>query len=211
MGSKFGVGTWRSHGTWEPDVHVIVKQKGVDSPAHEAKSEKIGSKTRVLHRNLLLPCNYLPTDNSQQTRKRLTTVIPRQTRQQPPKPVVHHDNEVSSDQEFSEVVILPQSPPVNPPVPSEHPQPPVVEELLNTPSTEAIASEDPANTDVAGNIVTESPIQLEGPIEEQPNAIHANPNTTEIYNLRPQRNRHQPNRLTYYNPGDPVGVFPIST
>ena len=122
---------------WEPDVYVIVKRKGVDSPVYEVKSENIGSKIRLLHRNLLLPCNYLPTDNSEQTRKRPTAVIPLETWQQPPKLVVHRDDEVSSEEEFSKVVILPQSPPVN--LPSEHPQPPVVEELLDTQSTEAIA------------------------------------------------------------------------
>ena len=48
---------------WESDIHVVVRRKGPDSPVYEVKAETNGTKIRVLHRNLLLPCNYLPVED----------------------------------------------------------------------------------------------------------------------------------------------------
>ena len=47
---------------WENEIHVVVRRKGPDSPVYEVKAETNGTKIRVLHRNLLLPCNYLPVE-----------------------------------------------------------------------------------------------------------------------------------------------------
>jgi hypothetical protein len=44
-------------------VHVVIKRKGSDSPVYEVQSESNGGKTGVLHRNLLLPCDYLPAED----------------------------------------------------------------------------------------------------------------------------------------------------
>ena len=46
----------------ENDIHVVVRRKGPDSHVYEVKAETNGTKIRVLHRNLLLPCNYLPVE-----------------------------------------------------------------------------------------------------------------------------------------------------
>ena len=50
----------RSH--WEDQIHVVINRKGEDSPVYEVKPETGPGGTRILHRNLLLPCNYLPVD-----------------------------------------------------------------------------------------------------------------------------------------------------
>ena len=59
-----GPGKLRSH--WEDTVHCIVRQRGTDSPVYEVKPETDTGPTRVLHRNLLLPCDSLPLESDVQ-------------------------------------------------------------------------------------------------------------------------------------------------
>ena len=49
---------------WENEVHVVVEQRGNIIPVYEVRPESGAKKSRVLHRNLLLPCTYLPVDES---------------------------------------------------------------------------------------------------------------------------------------------------
>lgn len=51
-----GPGKLRAY--WEDDVHVVVKQRG-EGPVYEVKPEATQGKTRTLHRNILLPCDFL--------------------------------------------------------------------------------------------------------------------------------------------------------
>ena len=37
-------------------------QKRKDMPVYEVKQESRGGRSRILHRNLLLPCSYLPVE-----------------------------------------------------------------------------------------------------------------------------------------------------
>ncbi|MGH0190246.1 UNVERIFIED_CONTAM: hypothetical protein FKN15_043544 [Acipenser sinensis] len=61
---KGGPGKIRSY--WEDRVYVVVRRKGKDSPVFEVKPEKGGGRTKVLHRNLLLPCDHLPIEQGPQ-------------------------------------------------------------------------------------------------------------------------------------------------
>ena len=45
---------------WENKIYVIKNRKGPDSPVYEIKPENEPGRSRTLHRNLLLPCPYLP-------------------------------------------------------------------------------------------------------------------------------------------------------
>lgn len=48
----------RNH--WEDSIHVVVKQVGKDVPIYELRLEHGKGSLRVMHRNLLLPCDHLP-------------------------------------------------------------------------------------------------------------------------------------------------------
>lgn len=55
---------------WEQKVHVVVKRKHPDSPVYEVQPEDGQGRTRVLHRNLLLPCDFLPVETQNLEKKR---------------------------------------------------------------------------------------------------------------------------------------------
>ena len=46
---------------WGNEVHIVTAKKG-DNPVYEVVPEGTKRKPRVLHRNSLLPCPYLPLD-----------------------------------------------------------------------------------------------------------------------------------------------------
>uniref|UniRef100_A0A3B3Q8H6 Gypsy retrotransposon integrase-like protein 1 n=1 Tax=Paramormyrops kingsleyae TaxID=1676925 RepID=A0A3B3Q8H6_9TELE len=55
-----GTGKLRNH--WEDVVHTVVRQMGGEGPIYEVKPEWGKGRSRVLHRNLLMPCDYLPLE-----------------------------------------------------------------------------------------------------------------------------------------------------
>ena len=67
-----GPGKIRSY--WEEKVHEVVAINQ-DSPVYSVKVEDGTGKVRVLHRNLLLPCDYLPLEKPPQpvTSKKVIT------------------------------------------------------------------------------------------------------------------------------------------
>lgn len=60
MTPRGGPGKLRNH--WEDIVHVVVRQVNENVPVYELKPEKGQRRSRVLHRNLLLPCDSLPLE-----------------------------------------------------------------------------------------------------------------------------------------------------
>lgn len=61
LSERGGTGKLRSY--WEDAVHTVKSQRG-DLPVYEVVRENSDGKVRVLHRNLLLPCSYLPVDET---------------------------------------------------------------------------------------------------------------------------------------------------
>jgi len=46
---------------WEDEVHVVIRQAMEDVSIYKVKPEQGKGRSRVLHRNLLLLCDYLPS------------------------------------------------------------------------------------------------------------------------------------------------------
>ncbi|KAK7909418.1 hypothetical protein WMY93_014102 [Mugilogobius chulae] len=65
---------------WEQDVYVVVKQAG-DMPVYVVKPERQDGPTRTLHRDLLLPCGFLPAVDQELSTEASPVSKPR-TRQQ---------------------------------------------------------------------------------------------------------------------------------
>ena len=63
LSKRGGQGKLRSY--WEKDIHVVVRRKSTETPVYEVKPEGTDTKRRTLHRNLLLPCDFLPMDSQQ--------------------------------------------------------------------------------------------------------------------------------------------------
>ena len=204
LSERGGPGKLRSF--WEDDIHVVVKRKSPESPVYEIKPERgEGRKNRVLHRNLLLPCEYLPSDTDKPTPKGPPRTIPQ--RRQPPKPNVAHTDGASSDDEDAEAVVIPLGLPKRAP-PST--QPTLLVQPNTTPAEETVPIQpEPHNTI---NPVNDPVDETINPVVEENNAslVQDIPNIPPHENPRPQRTRRPPDRLTYYNPGAPLGVFPIS-
>ena len=69
MRERGGPGKLRSH--WEHKVYKVIKRMGEDSPVYQVTSESAPNYTpRVLHRNLMLPCDDLPLEQSKPEQKR---------------------------------------------------------------------------------------------------------------------------------------------
>ncbi|KAL2089169.1 hypothetical protein ACEWY4_016068 [Coilia grayii] len=88
-----GPGKFRSF--WEEKVHVVVKRKHPESPVYEVKPEDGQGRTRVLHRNLLLPCDFLPVETKQPGKRSGQ----KENKDKRTKVTQHTDSEPSSDYE----------------------------------------------------------------------------------------------------------------
>ena len=59
LSDRGGPGKLRPY--WEQEIYVVT-QKRKDMLVYEVRPENRGGRSRVLHRNLLLPCSYLPVE-----------------------------------------------------------------------------------------------------------------------------------------------------
>ena len=60
-----GGGPRKMRSYWKDQVYVIVGRKIADSPVYEVRPENGSGRARILHRNLILPCDSLPVAEPQ--------------------------------------------------------------------------------------------------------------------------------------------------
>lgn len=96
LSERGGPGKLRSF--WENDIHVVVQRKGPESSVYEVRPEVAGKKNRVLHRNLLLPCDLLPAED-QQANAGPPQRPRKKRRQRSTVPTVANGYETSTDEE----------------------------------------------------------------------------------------------------------------
>ena len=104
LSERGGPGKIRAY--WEDVIHKVVRRVGEDSPVYEVQPEKGQGKTRVLHRTMLMPCDYLgleeaTIDEKSQNKNKLKHSI----RQNDVKDDTVHsfDSDDDSDDEFPTV------------------------------------------------------------------------------------------------------------
>ena len=95
-----GPGKIRAH--WEDIVHTVVGQADKNLPVYEAAPETGQGRTRTLHRNLLLPCSFLPLicDNTANTEPKRGRVSSKQSNHKTSRKV--HGNHADSTGEVNE-------------------------------------------------------------------------------------------------------------
>ena len=111
---------------WEDKVYIVVKQKSPNIPVYEVQPENGKGKPKVIHRNLLLPCDLLESSEEaprdSRARPSIPTRRPRAWRREP-------SPEMSSDDDYDEEieVILDHSK-----MHTTDTHPPVVEQPMTT-------------------------------------------------------------------------------
>ena len=113
LSERGGPGKFRPH--WEDRIHVVVQRKGEDSPVYEVKPELGTGSTGQLHRNLLLPCNYLPVDIPNDTTTAQWKVKKNSQREKDKKKspqrseLENSSSDDGSDDEFVAISVIPQT------------------------------------------------------------------------------------------------------
>ena len=95
-----GPGKLRSF--WEDEVYVIRGRKGEDSPVFEVQPESGKGRTRVLHRNLLLPCDFLPVTENLKPQQSTEQVRTRDTKRNRKRLQTQHAQQTDTDEESDE-------------------------------------------------------------------------------------------------------------
>ncbi|KAK0153417.1 hypothetical protein N1851_004926 [Merluccius polli] len=204
-----GPGKLRSF--WEEKVHVVVKRKHHESPVYEVQPEDGQGRTRVLHRNLLLPCDFLPVETHTPEKKRGKRGCKDKKRTQTPR---HTEPESSSDSEEDDwrciagwpkegsleqhrTSLRPEASEFQPHQPTEAPAPEEDDGMAGPP--EALwplgADEEPAVTDLEDDETA-----TVDPEEEEAVSPPSSPPARQY----PSRFRHAPRTLTYNTLGQPT-------
>ena len=205
LSERGGPGKLRSH--WQDRIHVVISRKGEDCSVYEVKPETGSGGIRILHRNLLLPCNHLPVDVASKTphRQMSRKEIRRETNRAPTTLV-----EESSDDE-SEHYELNFEPERQPELQTDHSAASVSEDIAWESATVSDRGEGEAGCSADEEQEHHPPVEETAPLPatSENEAGPSTPGNTSqeaasIAESRPQRDRRPPAVLTYDTLGNPV-------
>ena len=184
---------------WEQDIYIVVTRMGPESPVYKVRTESAKGRERVLHHNLLLPCNNLPIEQPYAVRR----ARPKRTATCKPliQPRTHfsyaaHDTH-EQDESEDEISFDPDQ----------------LESFQNHHATVTmeeniplVSSEDD-NVDTASGMPADTENEHSSPSPPSPTADCPSSPTSP----QPQRSRRMPTRFRYYAPGDPIYCQSVST
>ena len=153
---------------------------------------------RVLHRNLLLPCNYLPIEQPPVVRRANPERIAVRKPLVKPRSHTHEqhesEDEISIDPDHLESF--------------QYHHATVISETLEE-NIPLVSSED-GNVDTASCVPADTENENFTPSPPSPTVHCASNPPLPATSPRPQRSRRMPTRLTYYAPGNPVYCQSVS-
>lgn len=103
---------------WENQVYVVTGRKHPSSPVYEVKPEKGAGRNRVLHRNMLLPCDFLPveeldheTKETHKQKEKTQSRVARKSRDryQPDTMTGHDENSSEDEDEWRTITRAPEN------------------------------------------------------------------------------------------------------
>lgn len=194
MTPRGGTGKLRNH--WEDTIHVVVRQVGENIPVYELRPEHGKGKSRVMHRNLLLPCDHLPLEADLHPRvkpKRKTAL----------RDKVQTDSDVEEDEDEDDYYPSPPQPPTKQPQSGAS----VVVDNATEPQPNRSAPEPPGveesddDNQRSEDVPDMGPSDTEDEVSPCP-VVDIQENRMETWSERPQRQRRPPKTFTY----DKIGI-----
>ena len=205
---------------WEKDIHIVVRRMNPSSPVYEVKRETGDSATRILHRDLLLPCNDLPVDDTppQHASRPIRKSKRRRTRLSTHENSRPTDENSENSSEEEEIVLVPNQLPSTEAEIDIESNTPIIHAENDVPSNEnaePFENEQPEERIEANPTENHesAPLTPPPPLPNVPEIVVSEEplisNTTEepiVYSERPVRLRQVPNRLSYFAPGQAYSV-----
>lgn len=189
-----GTGKLRNH--WEDTIHIVVRRVKDDLPIYEVQPEQGKGRSRVVHRNLLLPCDHLPVDVPVGTKDK---VVQRRQRQES-----QNTETVQSDESDDEDDFCVHYSPVRQPQVDVHTSD--ADTTEDEPEKKVIVpvSENDNETEQSDEVMTEEQCSNDELPDEESLVSDKGDDEDEEVRQRPQRERRPPKLFTYDQLGIPT-------
>ena len=178
---------------WEDSVYVVVRRSEPTGAVYEVEREDGSGRRRTLHRNLLLPCPYLPSESNQNLQPKS------QRNNKAPVAAVKDTSSLGTPNEADTSVITDDD--------HRRFSPHQVDRILKHLDSSSLVS-DVRQSDTSDNIQCTPREQAEfvAPVPSNEPAREITPPQSEqtMPQSRPQRTRQPPDILSYYSLGQPI-------